>query len=327
MHNDAVSLDYIAVFVKVVQAGSFRQAARALGMPNTTVSAYVARLEKRLGVTLIRRTTRKLYVTPAGQAYFARCLRGLEEIETAEVEVSCAAPEPRGPLRIAATVSIAHTFLPAIVAQYLRAYVNTSIDVMVTNRTVDLLSEGIDLAIRPAEELIDSSLIARRSIAMSGGLWASRAYLAEYGVPESPADLQHHRFLAFKKVGQTIVLSDERERREVRVNVSLAADDQETLRAFAVEGEGVAPLYDFLAAAWAGEGRLVRVLPNWRWFDGKLTLMYPSQPFVPANVRAFIDVAISAATSGATPVQKNHSPHELPKFAANMASASASLAV
>lgn len=93
-HNRSMDLDDISVFVKVVQAGSFSQAARLLGMPNTTVSAKVARLEQRLGVTLIRRTTRKLHVTPAGQNYFARCMLGIAEIETAEAEISSATPEP-----------------------------------------------------------------------------------------------------------------------------------------------------------------------------------------------------------------------------------------
>ena len=95
-----MDLDDIAVFVKVVEAGSFSGAARLLGMPNTTVSAKVARLEKRLGVTLIRRTTRKLHITRAGQAYYDRCRRGLSEIETAEAEITSAATEPRGSLRI-----------------------------------------------------------------------------------------------------------------------------------------------------------------------------------------------------------------------------------
>src|SRR3954469_16766789 len=107
-----IDLDAIAVFVKVVQAGSFTQAARLLGMPNTTVSAKVARLEKRLGVTLIQRTTRKLYVTPAGQDYFARCMRGLAEIETAETEVSLTTAEARGVLKITVTGEVAHSLLP-----------------------------------------------------------------------------------------------------------------------------------------------------------------------------------------------------------------------
>src|SRR5690606_4390746 len=108
----------IEVFVKVVQAGSFSQAARLLGVPNTTVSAKVARLEKRLGVTLIQRTTRKLHVTPAGRAYYERCLRGLEEIEAAEAEVTASAAEPHGVLRLTAPGDVAHSVLPPIVGAY-----------------------------------------------------------------------------------------------------------------------------------------------------------------------------------------------------------------
>ncbi len=296
MHNIGTSLDCIAVFVKVVQVGSFRQAARVLGMPNTTVSANVARLEKRLGVTLIRRTTRKLHVTPAGQAYFARCMRGLEEIETAEIEVSAAAPEPRGLLRIAATAAVAHNFLPSIIAQYVRTYAHSSVDVTVTNRAVDMLSEGVDLAVRPAQDLKDSTLVARRLIATSGGLWASPTYLAEHGTPESPAELERHQCLAYSTAGPVLSLTDGRERLEIPLKAQLASDDQETLRAFAIEGGGIAPLYDFVAAPSARERALVRVIPKWTWFNGKLAFMYPSQPFVPANVRAFIDLAVSYVT-------------------------------
>ena len=292
MHNGGLSLDCIAVFVKVVHAGSFRQAARMLGMPNTTVSANVARLERRLGVTLIRRTTRKLHVTPAGQAYYARCVRGLAEIEAAEIEVSSAAAQPHGVLRIAASVSVAHNLLPPIVAEYVRTYTCSSIDVVVSNGAVDLLGQGVDLAVRAAEELNDSTLVARRLVSTPGGLWASPAYLAARGAPELPGALENHSCLVYSSAGRVLSLFDGDERVEVPIHGNLAADDQETLRAFAVQGAGIAPLYDFLAAPYAREGTLVRVLPRWRWFDGKLAFMYPSQPFVPANVRALIDLAV-----------------------------------
>ncbi|MGZ8202033.1 MAG: LysR substrate-binding domain-containing protein [Burkholderiales bacterium] len=330
MSNTGISLDAIAVFVKVVQSGSFRQAARVLGMPNTTVSANVARLEERLGVTLIQRTTRKLHVTPAGQAYFERCMRGLAEIQTAENEVSSAAPEPRGLLRIAATVSVAHNLLPPIVADYVRRYKKSSIDLMVTNRAVNLLNEGVDVAVRAAEELMDCTLVARRFIPLSGGLWASRAYVAEHGLPASPADLEKHRLLAYAGAGPALTLTDGRERVAIPVRANVTADDQETVRAFAIEGGGIAPLYDFLAVACAREGKLVRVVPDWTWFNGKLAVMYPSQAFVPANVRAFIDLAVDYAATGAargeedpttSEQQKNplhgspHAPANPPSFA------------
>src|SRR5688500_5058395 len=128
-----MDLDDIAVFVKVVEAGSFSGAARLLGMPNTTVSAKVARLEKRLGVTLIRRTTRKLHITRAGQAYYDRCRRGLSEIETAEAEITSAATEPRGSLRIGVNPYIARSVLPALVADYTARYPLMTVDVRVAN--------------------------------------------------------------------------------------------------------------------------------------------------------------------------------------------------
>ena len=163
-----MDLDGIAVFVKVVQAGSFSAAARLLGIPNTTVSAKVARLEKRLGVTLIQRTTRKLHVTPAGRAYFERCLRGLEEIDTAEAEVSLSAAEPRGLLRITAPGDVAHGLLPLFVSRFLERYPRTRVELLVANRVVDLLAEGVHLAVRAAA-LRDSTLVARKLITYTGG--------------------------------------------------------------------------------------------------------------------------------------------------------------
>ena len=167
-----MDLGEIAVFVKVVEAGSFSGAARLLGMPNTTVSAKVARLEKRLGMTLIRRTTRKLHITRAGQAYYERCRRGLAEIETAEAEITSAGTEPRGSLRISANPYIAHSVLPALVSEYTSRYPLVKVEVRVANGLVDLIAEGIDLAIRAAE-LKDSTLVARRFLTFTFSLWAS----------------------------------------------------------------------------------------------------------------------------------------------------------
>jgi DNA-binding transcriptional LysR family regulator len=292
----SMDLDAIAVFVKVVQAGSFSQAARLLGMPNTTVSAKVARLEKRLGVTLIRRTTRKLHVTPAGQAYFERCMRGLAEIETAEAQVSSAIAKPRGVLRITVPGDVAHSLLPPIASRYVRTYPEAKIDVMVANRVVDLVGEGIDLAIRAAGALKDSTLVARRFMPFVGGLWASPDYLARRGTPKRPVDLERHNCLAFSRVSREgLQLTDGREKIDVALHEPIAADDPETLCALVLQGDGIAPLPDFLARRHAAEDRLARVLPQWAWIRGELSFVYPSQPFVPANVRAFIDIAAEYA--------------------------------
>lgn len=284
-----MDLDGIAVFVKVVQAGSFSAAARLLGIPNTTVSAKVARLEKRLGVTLIQRTTRKLHVTPAGRAYFERCVRGLEEIETAEAEMSLSAAEPRGLLRITAPGDVAHGLLPAFISAFLERYPRTRVELIVANRVIDLLAEGVHVAIRAAA-LGDSTLVARKFMAYRGGLWASAAYLKKKGPPKTPAELEQHECIVFPRLSRQVLrLSDGRSDVDVPLKGRLAVDDLETLRHFAVQGKGIGMLVDYLAR----EAGLVQVLPKWTWASGALSFVYPGQRFVPANVRAFIDTALA----------------------------------
>ena len=275
-----MELDGIAIFVKVVQAGSFSRAARQLGLPNTTVSAKVARLEKRLGVTLIQRTTRKLHVTPAGRAYYERCAPALEAVQQAEAEMTLAAAEPAGLLRITAPGDVAHGLLPPIVNRFLERYPRTQVEIVVANRVVDLVAEGVHLAIRAAP-LADSTLVARKFLPFCGGLWASPAYLKRKGTPRSAQDLARHDGLVFSRV-------PDKSLRRLSFQTRILVDDLETLRIFAQRGRGIATLIDYLAI----EAGLVQVLPGWSWMSGALSFVYPGQRFVPANVRAFIDTAI-----------------------------------
>src|SRR5262245_6658451 len=166
-------LDAIAVFVKVVESGSFSAAARRLGMPKTTVSAKVAGLEKRLGVRLIQRTTRKLRMTEAGETYFYHCAIATREVELGEAAIQSARGRPYGVLKVTAPVDLAHAVLPRIVRAYSTKYPDVSVELIVTNRVVDVLEEGIDLAIRWDGSLKDSSLIARRFLETHSNLWAS----------------------------------------------------------------------------------------------------------------------------------------------------------
>lgn len=289
-----MDLDGIAVFVKVVQAGSFSGAARLLGIPNTTVSAKVARLEKRLGVTLIQRTTRKLNVTPAGRAYFERCVRGIEEIENAEAEVTLSAAEPRGLLRLTAPGDVAHDLLPPLVSAYLERYPRTRVEILVANRVVDLVAEGVHLAIRAAP-LADSTLVVRKYLPFCGALFASREYVRRKGAPKSVEELAAHESLVFSRVGgRPLTLTDGSERVERSWPSRLVADDLETLRNFAVQGRGIVTLIDYMAKA----ASLVRVLPKWTWTSGALSFVYPGQRFVPASVRAFIDTALALRERG-----------------------------
>jgi DNA-binding transcriptional LysR family regulator len=180
-----MDLDGVAIFVKVIQAGSFSLAAKLLGMPNSTVSAKVAALEKRLGVTLLQRTTRSLRPTQVGEAYFQRAVRALNDLQTAENELENNRTEPTGLLRLTAPTDVGHDIVPALVQRYLDAHSSMAVELVITNRMVDLVREAVDLAIR-AGELKDSGLIAKRYELGYFGLWASPDYLARRGKVRHP---------------------------------------------------------------------------------------------------------------------------------------------
>jgi DNA-binding transcriptional LysR family regulator len=286
-----VDLDGIEVFVKVLESGSFSRAAKLLGMPNSTVSAKVSALEKRLGVTLLQRTTRKLRATPAGETYFQQCVLALERLQAAESELTSAQREPRGLLRVTAPADIGHSLLATLARGFLQQYPKTEVELVVTNRVLDLIAEGVDLAIR-AGALADSGLIAKRFSVGHFGLWASPAYLKKRGMPSHPRDLAPQECLRFSLFKDNRVeLTNGKERARVVTSGRLCADDFETLKAFALLGEGIAYLPSFLCVEEAGQKRLQRILPEWRGDAVTFSFVYPAQRFVAPKVRAFITAA------------------------------------
>ncbi len=221
-------------------------------------------------------------------------MRGLAEIETAEAEIFSETTEPRGILKITVPGDVAHSVLPPLAARYVRTYPQVKIEMIVANRVVDLVGEGVDLAIRAAE-LKDSTLVARRFMSVDWGFWASRAYLSERDLPQTPSDLEKHDAVIFSRLPTPALrLTDTRQKIEIPLTGRIIADDLETVRAFVLQGEGIGALPEFLAREYAAAGTLVRVLPKWTWTEGALSFVYPSQPFVPANVRAFIDLALAS---------------------------------
>lgn len=286
-----MDLDGIQIFVKVLQAGSFSQAAKLLGMPNSTVSAKVSALEKRLGVTLLQRTTRRLRATQAGESYFQQCVQALEQLQVAESELTSSQQEPVGVLRITAPVDIGHSLLATSVRAFLHKHAKMEVDLVITNRVLDLVAEGIDLAFR-AGTLADSRLIARRFSVGHFGFWANSSFLQKRGAPSHPKDLLPQDCLRsglFK--GSGLELTNGKEKARIVPAGRLRADDFETLKSFALIGEGIAYVPSFLCAEEAKETRLQRVLPDWRGDAVTFSLVYPAQRFVSPKVRAFIAVA------------------------------------
>lgn len=285
-------MDEVSVFVKVVEAGSFSAAARRLGMPKTTVSARVAGLEKRLGVRLIQRTTRKLRVTEAGEKYFRHCAIAVREVELGEAALQAVMGKPHGVLKVTAPPVIGNTVLPRIAHAYAMKYPDVSLDLVLTDRVVDLLGEGVDLAIRAAGTLKDSSLVARRFFEVRSSLCASPKYLRKLGKPAHPRDLSSAAFVTHS-VQKSVVLTNGRSNFEVPMTSRIRIDDFTAIRELTILGEGIAWLADFLTSDAMEAGALVRVLPQWEpKYRGPFYFVYAGQRYALPKVEGFIQTAL-----------------------------------
>lgn len=290
-----ISLDDIAVFVQVVEAGSFSAAARRLAMPKATVSAKVARLEKRLGLGLIQRTTRKLRVTEAGEQYFRHCVQAIREVEVAEAALQSTSGKPSGVLKITAPVDLGRTLLPRIVNAYAAKYPDVSVELFVTNRVMDLVGEGIDLALRPSQVLKDSSLIAQRYFDAGSNLWGAPQYVQRLGPLNHPRDLANASFVGFFP-RSSAVFTNGKSDVEVALHGRIRADDLETIKALLLLQQGIGWLPDFLAEDGAQAGRLVPVLPQWQVKErGAIYFVYAGRKYGLPKVRAFIETALELA--------------------------------
>ena len=287
-------LDAVAVFVKVVQAGSFSRAAKQLGMPNSTVSACVSRLEKRLGVTLLQRTTRRSRLTEAGESSFRLAAQAVDDLASAEANIGAAQAEPQGALRITAPVDIAADWFSEMTADFRRHYPKIDIEFVFTDQALDMLAERIDVALR-AGRLRDSRLVARR---VGFGYWmlfASRPYLRKAGTPSNPRQLLGHSLLQFAKLGREHWrLSRGSSVSTIPLPRNVLANDANLVRRLALAGNGIALLPIHMCREDVRAGRLVRVLPEWAGRTDPVHVIYVSQKFVPAKVRAFVDYAVNS---------------------------------
>jgi len=281
----------VAIFIKVVKAGSFSRAAKELGMPNSTVSAKISSLERRLGVTLIQRTTRKLNITPAGNAYFKRCMMGMEEIKAAEAEIANIQGEPQGLLRITAPTEFGSTLLPGLISEYIKKFPKVRIEVLLTDRRIDLLSENVDLAIR-AGEMKDSTLIAKRIGSIYFAPFASPKYLKAKGTPLHPRELKQHSCLQFTPLGvDEWKMTSSKGSLNVPLSGRVLMNDMAALKKMAVMGDGIVFLPTYYCYTEVSNKQLIRILPEWRSNLAPIHFVYPAQRFVTPKLSAFIALA------------------------------------
>jgi DNA-binding transcriptional LysR family regulator len=287
-----LDLNAALVLVRVVQAGSFRAAAQALGMPKTTVSRKVSELEAQLGVRLLQRTTRRLSLTDAGLAFAEEAEVAIARLEAAQEAVAELQREPRGKLRVTTTVTIGELFLAPVLAEFLQAFPAVDVLLQLTDRPVDLVAERFDVAIR-AGQLAESSLIARRIGSSTYRVVASPVYLSRHGAPQRPADLSSHACLRFARTGMEVRPSwpfgAGSRRTEVPVGGRLVTDDFVVLRTAAEQGLGIARLPGLLVHDAIQAGRLVALLDDQAPPPNPLHLLHPGGGRLPARTLAFID--------------------------------------
>lgn len=284
-----MDLNRISSFVRVVSEGSFTAAAKSLGLPKSSVSRSVAQLEEELGIRLLHRTTRRLRLTDGGTALYERVARALVDIEQATEAASDMQSELRGAVRVTAPVDLGVAILGGVVARFARRHPNISVELLLTGRVVDLVAEGVDLAVRVGP-LRDSSLIARRVGELDASLYASRAYIARRGVPGSVEELPAHACILFRPtLGKALwkLRKWDGEARDVVVTGPVAADDLAFVKKATLAGAGIALLPSFLCSREVERGKLVPVLHEWSSRGGVLHVAYPSARFVPQRVVAF----------------------------------------
>lgn len=284
-----LDLNDLRVFVRVVDRGAFARAARELRVPTSTVSRTVARLEERVGARLLQRTSRSVTATSEGRALYASVSEAVGALERAAHTLEPATRTPKGILRMTAPAEIACTFLADVVVAFSERYPNVQVEVSLTNRAVNLVDEGYDMAVRAAARLADSSVIAKKLGDLEHGLFASPRYLEAHGVPNVPAELAEHRCVAFraKDLERVWKLSDDRRTLDVQVRARIGADDFSYVRATVIAGGGIGLMPRLVCAKDEAAGRLVRVLPSFHAKGAGLYVMYAASTHVPARVTAF----------------------------------------
>jgi len=293
--NDlGLDLNLVTVFSRVVETGSFTAAGAALGLPKSSVSRAVSRLEESLGVRLLQRTTRKLGLTPAGERYIEEVRGPMARLAEASSEVADLGKEPRGLVRLTIAPEMGEGAVSSLLVQFVQRHPKVRIELIVTNRRVNLIDESVDLALR-AGPLEDSTLAVRRVAVAELGLFAAPAYLARQGAPRRFADLAQHDCVLHRTGTGGILpwrLQGPRGLERVSVDGPITADDLGTVRLLTLAGLGIALMPNVVVLADVAGGTLVRVLPAYALRGTALSVVSPPLRHVPARVTLLRDFLV-----------------------------------
>jgi DNA-binding transcriptional LysR family regulator len=287
-----IDLNLIRAFVTVRDTGSFSAAALRLGVPRSTVSRAVASLEASLGTRLFNRTTRRVSASTAGIALYDRVAPALVALEGSLADLPESEEVPSGILRITSTVDLGTALLAEASARFTARFPGTQVDVHLSNKVVDLVRDGMDLALRvSAKPLRDSSLVARKVGALSLQLYAAPSYLLRKGTPRIATELRHHEWVSYRG-GQQALLGSQLAKLIAGARHRIVGDDMSFIREALKAGGGIGTLPSFIADNEVAAGTLVRVLPRWTGQTGNVYLVQSSRKHTPRKITAFRDLLI-----------------------------------
>lgn len=283
-------LGLMQAYCAVVEAGSFTRAAERLGRSKAVLSKHVARLEQQLDIRLLQRTTRRLSPTEDGRAYYERCRDILDDIEELETRLTARHARPTGTLRVSAPQNYGELHLPGLLQTFLQRYPGIRLDLQLSDRFLDLASEGIDVALR-ITRLPDSSLVARRLGETHSVICAAPDYLDRHGRPQTPQDLARHQCILDTNYDSRAVwdLSHNGERRKVPVQGPIRVNSATAAREFALRGLGLAMVPDFVVGDDLRAGRLSAVLEDFRDDPIGIYAVYSHRRHLSMKVRVFVD--------------------------------------
>ncbi len=289
-------LTEMEAFATVVDQGGFTDAAKKMGISKSAVSKHVSSLEARLGARLLNRTTRRVSPTEIGLAYYDRARRVLNDAGEADALVTSMQSAPSGTLRVSIATDFGVNHISPILGEFLHSFPDITVNMVLNNRYVELISEGFDMAIRVGE-LEDSSLMARKICETQRRMIAAPSYFEEYGRPERIDDLNEHKLLHYSNASSGNVwklTAPSGERRQVRTAGWLTVNDGQSLLNAAVGGLGIAYLPSFLYAEPLRQGLLVDAMPDLPVDVQGVYAVYPPGRYIQPKVRSFIDYLVEA---------------------------------
>ncbi|MFG1382281.1 LysR family transcriptional regulator [Xanthobacter versatilis] len=281
-------LQAMQVFVTVVEAGSFSAAARQIGVGQPAISKTIAQLEERLQVRLLVRSTHSLAPTDAGVRFYERARAAIREADEAELEARGAGAGLSGRLRVSAATTFARLLIVPRLPEFLARHPDIEIDVLLDDRVIDLVSEGVDLALRMGE-LTDSAAIARRIASGRRSVLATPAYLARAGTPQVPADLAIHEAIVYNQLGASWTFRQNGTEASVAVRGRVRLSAAEGIRAAVLADIGLTVNSDWMFAPEIESGAVRRVLEDWELPPVDLWAVFPTGRLASAKARAFAD--------------------------------------